>query len=45
MGSTTAQYGITGKWVRSRQITSSDAGSTVAILDVPAKTLITCSAI
>ena len=40
MGSSTAQYGVTGRWVRSRQITSADTGSTVAILDVPAGTLI-----
>ena len=40
MGSSTAQYGLQGKWVRSREITSADTGSTVAILDVPAGTLI-----
>lgn len=40
MGSSTAQYGLTGRWVRSRQITYADTGATVAILDVPAGTLI-----
>lgn len=40
MGSSTEQYGLRGRWVRSRQITASDANSTVAILDVPAGTLI-----
>ena len=40
MGSSTAQYPLTGRWVRSRQITASDTGTTVAILDVPAHTLI-----
>lgn len=40
MGSSTEQYGMQGRWVRSRQITSADTNSTVAILDVPAYTLI-----
>lgn len=40
MGSSTEQYGLIGRWVRSRQITASDTGTTVAILDVPAYTLI-----
>lgn len=40
MGSSTAQYGLNGRWVRSRQISNADTGSTVAILDVPAGTLI-----
>ena len=40
MGSSTAQYGLTGRWVRSRQITSADTGTTVAVLDVPAGTFI-----
>lgn len=40
MGSSTAQYGLTGRWVRSREITYADTGTTVAILDVPAGTLI-----
>jgi hypothetical protein len=40
MGSSTAQYGLTGRWVRSRQITFADTASTVAIIDVPAGTLI-----
>lgn len=40
MGSSTEQYGLTGRWVRSRQITSADTGTTVAILDVPAGTFI-----
>lgn len=40
MGSSTAQYPLTGRWVRSRAITSADTNSTVAVLDVPANTLI-----
>ena len=40
MGSSTAQYGLAGRWVRSREITFADTGTTVAILDVPAGTLI-----
>jgi hypothetical protein len=40
MGSSTAQYGINGNWVRSRKITIADTNKTVPILDVPAKTLI-----
>lgn len=40
MGSSTIQYGLTGRWVRSREITYADTGTTVAILDVPAGTLI-----
>lgn len=40
MGSSTAQYPLTGRWVRSRQVTHSDTGTTVAVLDVPAHTLI-----
>lgn len=40
MGSSTAQYGLHGRWVRSRQLTYADAGTTVALLDVPAGTLI-----
>ena len=40
MGSSTAQYGLRGRWVRSREITNSDTNTTVAILDVPAGTLI-----
>ena len=40
MGSSTAQYGLTGRWVRSRKITYADTGTTVAILDVPANTFI-----
>lgn len=40
MGSATEQYGLKGRWVRSRKITNADTGTTVAILDVPAKTLI-----
>lgn len=40
MGSSTAQYGLTGRWVRSRQITYADTGTTVPIIDVPAGTLI-----
>jgi len=40
MGSSTEQYGLKGRWVRSREITEADTGTTVAILDVPAGTLI-----
>jgi hypothetical protein len=40
MGSSTAQYGLTGRWVRSRAITKADTGTTVPVLDVPANTLI-----
>jgi len=40
MGSSSGQYGLTGRWVRSRQITASDTDSTVPILDVPAGTFI-----
>jgi len=40
MGDSTLQYGLRGKWVRSRAITNSDTGTTVAILDVPAGTFI-----
>lgn len=40
MGDSTLQYKIEGYWVRSRQITNSDTGTTVAIIDVPAGTFI-----
>lgn len=40
MGSASAQYGLVGKWVRSRQFTFADKNSTKAVLDVPAKTFI-----
>lgn len=40
MGSSTLNYGLKGRWVRSRAITYGDTGTTVAILDVPAGTLI-----
>ena len=40
MGSSTAQYGLRGKWVRSREVTYADTGTTVALLDVPAGTFI-----
>lgn len=40
MGSASVNYGITGRWVRSRAITNADTNTTVAILDVPAGTLI-----
>ena len=40
MGDSGLQYGIRGHWVRSRQITYADTGTTVAIIDVPAGTYI-----
>lgn len=40
MGDSTLQYAITGHWVRSRQISNADTGTTVAIIDVPAGTFI-----
>lgn len=40
MGSTTAQYGLTGKWVRSRQFSYADTGTTKAVIDLPAGTFI-----
>jgi hypothetical protein len=40
MGVTTAQYGVTGRWVRSKKITYLSAGSTIAVIDIPAGTLI-----
>jgi hypothetical protein len=40
MGNSAGQYGINGRWVRSRKITIADTNKTVPILDVPAKTLI-----
>jgi hypothetical protein len=40
MGATTAQYGVTGRWVRSKKITSADTGTTKAVIDIPAGTFI-----
>ena len=40
MGYSTAQYGIRGKLVRSREVTNSDSGETVAVIDIPAYTII-----
>lgn len=40
MGSSTAQYPVTGKWVRSREFTFADTGTTVAVIDIPAGTFI-----
>ena len=40
MGSASAQYLLKGHWVRSKQITEADTGTTKAILNVPAGTLI-----
>ena len=40
MGSATAQYGLKGRWVRSRKFTHADKNSTKAVLDVPANTFI-----
>jgi hypothetical protein len=40
MGLTTAQYAVTGRWVRSKKITSALTGTTAAILDIPAGTFI-----
>jgi len=40
MGDSAGQYGLKGRWVRSRKITFADKNSTKAILDVPAKTFI-----
>ena len=35
-----AQYGVIDKWVRSEVITEADTGTTKAVIDVPAKTLV-----
>ena len=40
MGSTTAQYGLEGRWVRSKNFTYANKNATTAVLDVPAGTLI-----
>lgn len=40
MGSSSAQYGLRGRWVRSRKVTFEDKNSTKPVLDVPAKTFI-----
>lgn len=40
MGSSSAQYGLLGRWVRSRQFTFADKNSTKAVLDVPKNTFI-----
>jgi len=40
MGATSAQYAVSGKWVRSRQFTYANPGTTVAVLDIPAGTMI-----
>jgi hypothetical protein len=40
MGSSVEQYGLLGRWVRSRKITFADANSTKQVLDVPANTFI-----
>lgn len=40
MGSSSAQYGLKGRWVRSRKFTFADKNSTKAVLDVPANTFI-----
>lgn len=40
MGATTAQYGVVGRWVRSKKFTYADTGTTKAVLDIPAGTFI-----
>ena len=40
MGDSTLNYGINGRWVRSRAITEADTDSVVDIVDIPAGTLI-----
>ena len=40
IGSTSEQYRLKGHWVRSKQITEADTGTTKPILDVPAGTFI-----
>ena len=40
MGSSSEQYPLTGRWVRSRKITYADKNSTKVILEVPPKTFI-----
>lgn len=40
MGSSSAQYAVTGRWVRSKKFSFANAGTTVAVLDIPAGTFI-----
>lgn len=40
MGSSSAQYALKGRWVRSRKFTFADKNSTKAVLDVPKNTFI-----
>jgi hypothetical protein len=40
MGSTTAQYAVNGRLVRSRKITSAMTNATTAVIDIPAGTFI-----
>lgn len=40
MGSSSGQYGLLGRWVRSRKFTHADKNSTKAVLDVPPNTFI-----
>jgi hypothetical protein len=40
MGSNSAQYPLTGRWVRSRKITYADKNTTKQVIDVPAGTFI-----
>lgn len=40
MGSSSEQYGLLGRWVRSRKFTFADKDSTKAVLDVPPNTFI-----
>lgn len=40
MGNSLAQYGLTGRWIRSRAITNADTNTTVAIIDIPAGSFI-----
>ena len=40
MGSSSAQYAVTGRWVRSKKFTYASTGTSVAVLDIPAGTFI-----
>jgi len=40
VGSSNAQYGLLGRWVRSRKFTFADKNSTKEVLDVPKNTFI-----
>jgi hypothetical protein len=40
MGSSTIQYPLTGRWVRSRAITDADTNTTAVVIDIPAGTFI-----